>query len=292
MKRRQPRHADRHGGHGDGATLYVAAFGSSKVGVFSTRPRSRTTRSCPSAADHIAVTGGGPSGLVLDEADDRLYVLTRFDNAISVVDTATAQRDRAPAAAQPRAGVGRGRAGRFLYDARLTSSNGEASCASCHVFGDFDSLAWDLGNPDDAVLTNPNPFARRRRRADPRLPSDEGADDDPEPARHGEPRADALARRPHRRLDEPNAQPDGGAFDEDAAFKKFNLAFVGLLGRGAQLRAAEMQAFTDFILQVPIRRTRSARSTTRSRATSRRAATSTSTPIPPTWSARATSATC
>src|SRR4030095_2161884 len=45
-----------------------------------------------------------------------------------------------------------------LYDAVLTSSNGEASCASCHIFGDFDSLAWDLGNPDDSVLNNPNPI--------------------------------------------------------------------------------------------------------------------------------------
>src|SRR5262249_59402690 len=32
-------------------------------------------------------------------------------------------------------------------------------CASCHIFGDFDSLAWDLGNPDDGLLPNPNPFA-------------------------------------------------------------------------------------------------------------------------------------
>jgi hypothetical protein len=47
---------------------------------------------------------------------------------------------------------------RFLYDARKTSSNGEASCSSCHIFGDFDSLAWDLGNPDDDVLDNNNPF--------------------------------------------------------------------------------------------------------------------------------------
>ncbi|MDH3981205.1 MAG: cytochrome-c peroxidase, partial [Gammaproteobacteria bacterium] len=36
---------------------------------------------------------------------------------------------------------------RFLYDARFTSSNGEAACASCHVDGDLDSLAWDLGDP-------------------------------------------------------------------------------------------------------------------------------------------------
>ena len=50
--------------------------------------------------------------------------------------------------------------------------------------------------------------------------------------------------------DAPSAQPDGGAFDEVAAFKKFNVAFVGLLGRSGQLTHAEMQAFTDFILQV------------------------------------------
>jgi hypothetical protein len=47
-----------------------------------------------------------------------------------------------------------------------------------------------------------------------------------------------------------SAQPDTGTFDETIAFKKFNVAFDGLLGRGAPLTDAEMQAFTDFILQV------------------------------------------
>jgi hypothetical protein len=46
------------------------------------------------------------------------------------------------------------------------------------------------------------------------------------------------------------SQPDGGTFNEVAAFKKFNPAFVGLIGRSAQLTPSEMQAFTDFILQV------------------------------------------
>ena len=46
----------------------------------------------------------------------------------------------------------------FLYDAQLTSSNGEASCSSCHIFGDMDDLAWDLGNPDDNQVANGNPF--------------------------------------------------------------------------------------------------------------------------------------
>ena len=46
---------------------------------------------------------------------------------------------------------------RFLYDARFTSSRGDSACAGCHVFGDKDELAWDLGNPDGFVQTNPNP---------------------------------------------------------------------------------------------------------------------------------------
>ena len=51
----------------DGATLYVAGFGSSEVGVYGTA-RSRTTPSSPSATDQLPVTGGGPTGLVLDES--------------------------------------------------------------------------------------------------------------------------------------------------------------------------------------------------------------------------------
>jgi hypothetical protein len=38
--------------------------------------------------------------------------------------------------------------------------------------------------------------------------------------------------------------------DEDAAFKAFNVAFDGLIGRGSQIPAGDMDAFTDFILQV------------------------------------------
>ena len=59
--------------------------------------------------------------------------------------------------------------------------------------------------------------------------------------------------------DAPSAQPDSGTFDEHAAFEKFNAAFPDLLGRHATIPHADMEAFTDFILQVtyppnPIRR--------------------------------------
>ena len=48
----------------DGATLYVAAFGSSKVGVFSTEAlESDTFDPTVASADALPVSGGGPSGL-------------------------------------------------------------------------------------------------------------------------------------------------------------------------------------------------------------------------------------
>ena len=70
----------------DGTTLYVAAFGSSKIGVFNTTAlENNTFDPTVISSNYIPVTGGGPSGLVLDSARNRLYVLTRFDNSISVV---------------------------------------------------------------------------------------------------------------------------------------------------------------------------------------------------------------
>jgi DNA-binding beta-propeller fold protein YncE len=70
----------------NGQTLYVAAFGSSKVGVYNTA-QLETNTFTPSAVPHVAVSGGGASGLVLDESRNQLYVFTRFDNAVSVVST-------------------------------------------------------------------------------------------------------------------------------------------------------------------------------------------------------------
>ncbi|MFP2913725.1 YncE family protein, partial [Pyxidicoccus sp. 3LFB2] len=118
----------------DGATLYVAAFGSSKLGVYSTAALEADTF-VPSAANQIELSGGGPTGVVLDEARGRLYVLTRFDNAISVVNTTTRQEVAHLSMFNPEpASVVQGRP--FLYDARRSSSHGDSSCASCHIFGD------------------------------------------------------------------------------------------------------------------------------------------------------------
>jgi len=240
----------------DGATLYVAAFGSSKLGVYSTAALEADTF-VPSTDQQIPLSGGGPTGLVLDEARGRLYVLTRFDNAISVIDTATrGELAHVPMYNPEPPSVVAGRP--FLYDARRSSSHGDSSCGSCHIFGDLDSTVWDLGDPDGAVLNNPGPIVQ--------MPPEFGTDPmfgiptDLHPmkgpmstqslrgmANHGPMhwRGDRTGGN-----DAPNAQPNSGAFNEAAAFKKFNPAFMGLLGRSAQLSEAEMQQFTDFILQL------------------------------------------
>jgi YVTN family beta-propeller protein len=107
---------------GNGATLYVAALGSDKVGVFSTAQLEADTF-VPSAASHIPVSGGGPTGLVLDEERKQLYVMTRFDNGISTLDTRTRAETAHVQMHNPEPpSVVTGR--RFLYDARFSSSHG------------------------------------------------------------------------------------------------------------------------------------------------------------------------
>lgn len=234
----------------DGSTLYVAAFGSAKVGVFSTAELENDSF-VPDSADHIELSGGGPSGLALDEQRSRLYVLTRFDNTVSVIDVGSRRETARHALFNPE--PEHIRAGRpFLYDARL-SSNGEASCASCHVFGDLDSLAWNLGNPDGTVLDNPGPLL------DPQELFAGFSDFHPMKgpmttqslrgmANHG-----AMHWRGDRNGNNEvlvSEQPNTGLFDERQAFREFNPAFEGLLGGPAQLPPEDMDAFTDFVLEI------------------------------------------
>jgi DNA-binding beta-propeller fold protein YncE len=248
----------------DGATLYVAGFGSSKIGVYATADIEGD--SFTPGADDVTLTGlgacpggaCGPTGLVLDEDHTRLYVLTRFDNGISIVSTATGMEMETAHLSlhnpEP-ASVVNGR--RFNYDAKFTSSHGDSACASCHVFADFDSLAWDLGDPDGDLINNPGPFVVGPLGSPPAVYTDFHPMKGPMTtqslrglANHGSMhwRGDRTGGN-----DVPpfgSAQPDTGTFNEVAAFTAFNVAFPGLLGRDDELTAGEMQAYTDFILQV------------------------------------------
>jgi hypothetical protein len=67
----------------DGSTLYVAAFGSSKVGVISTSDLDNGTFSpTASNANYLSVSGGGPSGLALDEANSFNNFIVAFSGLV------------------------------------------------------------------------------------------------------------------------------------------------------------------------------------------------------------------
>ena len=143
-----------------------------------------------------------------------------------------------------------------------TSSNGEASCASCHIFGDMDDLAWDLGNPDDAVKTNPIPInlAIAVTAGAVVLPAPingTGNVNDFHPMKgpmttqtlRGLVGSGAM----HWRGDRSN--PPGtaaSAFDETCRSTTSTSPSPGWSAATAQLTAAEMQKFTDFALQMQL----------------------------------------
>jgi DNA-binding beta-propeller fold protein YncE len=227
----------------NGQTLYVAAFGSSKIGVFDTTAlRNNTFDPRQISATYLPVSGGGPSGLALDEARGRMYVTTRFDNAVKVIDLASRTEIAALALPNPEpASVVSGRP--TLYDATQFSGNGEATCASCHIFGDEDDLAWDLGNPDDAVKANPIPIINGTGQA-------AGFHPMKGPMTTQTLRGLVNSGAMHWRGDRSNGSFGVDAFDPNLSFNNFIVAFQGLVGSASMPTTAQMQAFTSFQLQV------------------------------------------
>ncbi|TQF68145.1 hypothetical protein FLM44_19450 [Pseudoalteromonas luteoviolacea] len=149
----------------DGKRLYSAVIGSNKVAVLDTNELSREDYwdhkgkefDPKTASERYLSVQGGPVGILLHEDQNSLYVFTRFDNSVvrvSLENGEELQRIALPTL-EPKDYI----AGRhMLYDANRSSSNGESSCASCHIFGDTDHLSWNLGNPDAKNEKNPQPF--------------------------------------------------------------------------------------------------------------------------------------
>ena len=226
-----------------GDTLYVAALGSAKVAAL---PTASITSAgfAANSAQHINVPDG-PAGLALNADGTRLYVYSHVAHSVSVIDTASKSVLKTNALFSPdnvRVKAGR----RLLYDANFTSSNGTSACSSCHMFADLDHLAWDLGNPDDPQKTNTNAYVANSPKTTPRFHPMKG------PMTTQTLRGMAKNGPTHWRGDRIGGtrQMVRGAREtlEEASFKEFNPAFVGLLGRQTPLSDADMQAFTDFAM--------------------------------------------
>jgi YVTN family beta-propeller protein len=204
----------------NGAKAYVAARGSSKLGVLDGTTAAVTGR---------ITVGKGPVGLAMAADGQRLYVLNRFDGTISIVSPVTDQvLATVPLGFDPTPlAITQGRP--FLYDAALSSGHGDASCASCHAFADLDQLAWDLGDPQGNYQNAP--------------PNQQ---------------AGAFLQGFHPMKGPMTTQTLRGLGDiglmhwraDRANFAAFNGAFVSLMGRADSLSAGDMQAYDDFIRTV------------------------------------------
>jgi DNA-binding beta-propeller fold protein YncE len=249
----------------DGKTMYVTAYGSSKVGVFSTAEIENDTFNPRTASsNYITVSGGGPSGVVLDENRGQMYVMTRFDNSVKVVNLASRTEVAKATLPNPEpANIIEGRP--FLYDAQRSSANGEAACASCHIFGDEDALAWDLGNPDDVATASPlsGKFVDKIQFPVAKLlfgvKSKINGNDNPfefHPMKgpmttqtlRGMRNSGAM----HWRGDRSNGMFGKSATDSNLSFINFGGAFEGLLGNPEPMSQEGMQKFADFQLNVQL----------------------------------------
>lgn len=228
--------------------LWVLSFGSNKVQIYNDPvvAGSGTWFDAP-YLDFIGVQlpGGGPAGIVIQDYRERAYIYTRHSHQISVLSTQKKFVINTIDLFSPEpATVKDGRP--FLYDAQLTSSNGTGSCGSCHIFGDLDQLAWDLGDPDGQVVANPNDFlpASIPIIGSPMFHPMKG------PMTTQTFRGIADSGPMHWRGDRTGTNPVNGESLEAAAFKEFGPAFVGLVGRDTELAPADLQSFTDFALQI------------------------------------------
>ena len=266
----------------DGTKLYVVAQGSSKLAIYDTAALD-AGNGAPSAAGQVTLTGGGPTGVVVN--GDVAYVLTRFDNSISVVNLGSKTETSHVAMYNPEpAKVTAGR--KYLYDTKITSALGDQACASCHIGGDHDGIAWDLGNPGAfplpiTTLGAPNPngiesaiqtinpavlaqlfgqqqigyiFAAYQPSKGPMTTqSFRGMDNHGAMHWRGD-RNGAVQQSgaPFLLGGAPvvSAQPNSGIFDELNAFKSFNVAFPGLVGNAAQLSDGDMTDFANFALDI------------------------------------------
>ena len=213
-----------------GTFAFVAAFGSDRIAKINAADGSVVARievgsALGSAAD--ARNKRGPRGLALASATQRLYVLNRIANSLSVLDVAgnVVVRELPVGSYDPTTTVirqGRG----FLYDARL-SGNGMSSCASCHVDAEMDMISWDLGDPQgtaSTILTQVTPTF-------------------PGTIRTVHPMKGPMATQTLRGL---NGQDPLHWRGDRTNFLHFNGAFDSLLG-GTTLTVQDMQAYRAYI---------------------------------------------
>lgn len=199
----------------DGQRVYVTSLGNNRLGVLN------------SSGTMLArvPTIAGPTGVIADPLRPRLYVVGRFHNQLQTLSTSSL-------ASEAIASIGFDPTpdpivnGRRIFYGGFTSGHGDQACATCHLFGDFDNLAWDLGNPLGAM--SPIPPGQIDLLLAP-----------------SHPLKGPMVTQSLRGLPGTGVLHWRGDRDDFAAF---NGAFVSLMGLDVMLPDTEMTALADFVL--------------------------------------------
>lgn len=180
--------------------------------------------------------GEGPTGLALDEARNRLYVLNKFAASISVVDTLSEMEvDRVPFHDPTPLPIRIGR--KHHYDTHETSGLGHVACGTCHVDARIDRLAWDLGNPAGEM----KPFNQNCNFGLDNLGTEQCPDWHPmKGPMVTQTLQDIIGKEPH------HWRGDRDGIEE------FNQTFPNLQGDDELLTPAEMQQFEDFLASITL----------------------------------------
>jgi DNA-binding beta-propeller fold protein YncE len=210
-----------------GSRGYISGMGSNNVVVID------SAGNRAGIAPTIEV-GEGPTGLAVDDARGRLYVLNKFEGAISVVSLSSEYEiGRVPFHDPSPSSIRIGR--KHLYDTHKNSGLGQIACGSCHVDARFDRLGWDLGDPSGSLKST----AGQNLGANvPGLNTGFQPFHPMKGPMTTQTLQDIIGKEPlHWRGDR-------------AGLEEFNPAFMGLQGDDATLSATEMQQFEDFLATI------------------------------------------
>jgi YVTN family beta-propeller protein len=202
----------------DGQRAYVTSLATDKLAVVN--PSGGTSTSVLARVPTVP----GPTGVVVDDARHRLYVVGRFLNQLETIQADSLESihvasigfDPTP---DP---IVNGR--KFLYKG-TTSAHGDQACGTCHLFGDSDFESWDLGDPLGSYVPAPNP--------------------NPLGLEGFHPMKGPMLTQSLKGL--PNQEPFHWRGDR-VNLSAFNGAFVSLQGRATPLADSEMVAFSDFVM--------------------------------------------
>lgn len=204
---------------GANARAYIAGMGSNTV-IVTDGDGARITQ--------IEV-GQGPTGVAMDGAGARVFVLNKFDGTISAIETATnTEIGRVPFFDPTPSTIRDGRP--MLYSTHTSSGLGQASCASCHIDGRSDFQAWDLGDPR-GVMAPVNQLCRQG----------------PGQCDAWHPMKGPMTTQSLQGVVQAGAMHWRG---DRASLQEFAPAFVGLQGADAQPSAAQMQQFETFLATI------------------------------------------